>query len=289
MKTIGFIGTGVMGKSIAGHLLDAGYKVNVHNRTKSKTDDLVKDGAVWKDTPKEIIESSEITFTMVGYPDDVKQIYFGEDGIFESLQEGQTVIDLTTSTPTLAIEIYEKAREVGAYSLDAPVSGGDSGARNKTLTVMIGGDEDVYDEFAPIIEIFSGSKTLQGEAGSGQHTKMANQIMVAGTMTGLSELLVYAEAAGLDLEQVLATVGNGAAANWSLDNYGPRILEEDFEPGFYVKHFVKDLKITLDEAEKMNLDLPATKKAEELYETLENNELGDKGTQALIKLWWAEG
>lgn len=283
---IGFIGTGVMGSSMVRHLLKADYEVNVYNRTQSKAMPLVEEGAVWKDTPAEIAEASDVILTIVGYPDDVEQVYFGDDGVFTGLSEGKTIIDMTTSTPALAERLAEEAEKVGVASLDAPVSGGDLGAKNGTLTVMVGGTQEAYDKVQPILETFSGSLNLFGDAGSGQHTKMANQIMVAGTMTGLTEMMVYAEKAGLKLEEVVKTVNGGAARNWSLENYGPRIIKEDYSPGFFVKHFVKDLKIALDEAEKMDLDLPATKQAYDLYKQLENAGHEDSGTQSLIKLWW---
>ncbi len=283
---IGFIGTGVMGSSMVKHLLNNGQTVHLYNRTKEKADSLVEAGAIWEDSPAKVSEIADVIFTILGYPEDVEEVYFGENGVFESLSAGKTVIDMTTSTPALAIRIAAEAEKIGASSLDAPVSGGDLGAKNGTLTVMVGGDMDTFEKIKPIFETFSGSLSLFGEAGSGQHTKMANQIMVAGTMTGLTETLVYAKEAGLNLDEVLKTVNGGAAQNWSLGNYGPRILKEDYSPGFFVKHFVKDLKIALDEAEKMDLDLPSTKLAYELYEKLETNGYGDEGTQALIKLWW---
>lgn len=283
---IGFIGTGVMGASMVRHLLNANYEVNVYNRTKAKAMPLVDEGAVWLDTPKEIAKQSDVILTIVGYPSDVEEVYMGEDGVFEGLADGKIIIDMTTSTPALAVKIAEEAEKIGVSSLDAPVSGGDLGAKNGTLTVMVGGPKDAYDKVQPILETFSGSLNLFGEAGSGQHTKMANQIMVAGTMTGLIEMLTYAKKAGLDLEAVVKTVNGGAARNWSLENYGPRIIQNDYSPGFFVKHFVKDLKIALDEAEKMNLELPSTTQAYKLYEQLEKAGHGDDGTQALIKLWW---
>lgn len=285
---IGFIGTGVMGKSIVGHFLAAGHEVSVFNRTKSKTDELVANGAVWKDTPAEVTTFSEIVFSMVGYPSDVEEIYYGEKGILSVDVTNKILIDLTTSTPTLAEKIYQTAKEKGAASLDAPVSGGDLGAQNGTLTIMVGGDQVAYDRVTPLFEIIGKSYSLQGAAGAGQHTKMANQIMIAGTMTGLTEMLVYAKAADLDVEKVLDTLSGGAAQNWSMTNYAPRILKADYSPGFFVKHFIKDLKIALDEAEKMQLDLPATKLATELYERLADQGFENDGTQALIKLWWAK-
>lgn len=285
---IGFIGTGVMGKSIVKHFLTAGHEVAVYNRTKSKTDELVEKGATWQETPAKVTNASEIIFSMVGYPSDVEEIYYGTDGIFSIDVAGKTLIDLTTSTPTLAEKIYQTAKENGAAAMDAPVSGGDLGAQNATLTIMVGGDQATYDQVVPLFEIMGKSYSLQGAAGSGQHTKMANQIMIAGTMTGMTEMLVYAKAANLDVPKVLETLGGGAAQNWSMTNYAPRILKADYSPGFFVKHFIKNLKIALDEAEKMQLDLPATKLATELYERLADQGFENDGTQALIKLWWSE-
>ncbi|MGX7420567.1 NAD(P)-dependent oxidoreductase [Carnobacterium gallinarum] len=289
LQKIGFIGTGVMGASIVKHLLKAGYSVNVYNRTKSKTDELVGLGAVWQETPEAVTKASEIIFSIVGYPQDVEEIYYGETGIFKGATNEKILVDMTTSTPSLAKKLFATGAENGIEVLDAPVSGGDLGAKNGTLTIMVGGTEVAYQKVAPIFDVFSGKVKLQGAAGSGQHTKMANQIMIAGTMTGMTELLVYANAAGLDLESVLDTVGGGSAQNWSLTNYAPRILREDFTAGFFVKHFVKDLKIALDEAAKMEIQLPGTTLAKDLYEKLENQGQGNDGTQALIKLWWPDG
>ena len=285
---IGFIGTGVMGSSMVRHLLKAGYSVHVFNRTKEKAMPLVDVGAVWEETPADIAKVCDIIFTIVGYPEDVEKVYFGEIGIFKELTEDKIVIDMTTSTPALAERLAIKAEELGAVSLDAPVSGGDLGAKNGTLSIMVGGDEAAYEKVTPLFETFSGSLNLFGPAGSGQHTKMVNQIMVAGTMTGMTEMLVYAKAAGLKLEEVIKTVNGGAAQNWSLGNYAHRILVEDYSPGFFVKHFLKDLKIVLEEAEEMNLNLPSTKQAYELYEKLQNDGYGDDGAHALVKLWWNE-
>lgn len=286
---LGFIGTGVMGKAIVGHLLNAGHNVHVYNRTKSKTDELVKNGAVWQATPAKVADAAEIIFTMVGYPSDVEQIYYKENGLFTVSVKNKILVDLTTSTPTLAKKIQQTAAENGADALDAPVSGGDLGAKNATLTIMVGGNPSTYEKVVPLFEIMGKAYALHGEAGSGQHTKMANQIMIAGTMTGMTEMLAYAQKAGLDVPQVLETLGGGAAENWSMVNYGPRILKEDYSPGFFVKHFIKDLKIALDEADKLSLELPGTKLAVELYEQLAADGYENDGTQALIKLWWAEG
>lgn len=286
---LGFIGTGVMGSAVVRHLLEAGHEVAVYNRTKAKADPLVTEGAVWADTPKAVAEQSNILFTMVGYPKDVEEIYYGESGIFSADVSGRILVDLTTSTPTLAEKIAKTAKEKGADALDAPVSGGDLGAKNGTLTIMVGGEESVYDQVLPLFKEFGTTFTLHGSAGKGQHTKMANQIMIAGTMTGMTEMLVYAQKNGLDLEKVIETLSGGSAANWSLSNYSTRILKEDYTPGFFVKHFIKDLKIALEEAEKMNLVLPATIQALKLYEELADKGFENDGTQALIKLWWHEG
>lgn len=288
MEKIGFIGTGVMGSSMIRHLLNAGYPVHVYNRTKSRADAVVSEGAKWCDTPADVTAQADIVITIVGYPTDVEETYFGETGIFSQADDHHILIDMTTSTPTLAEKIYAFGKEKGIATLDAPVSGGDKGAQNGTLTTMVGGDEETFDAAKQVLSVFSSKVMLQGPAGSGQHTKMANQIMVAGTMTGMTELLVYSKAAGLDLERVIEQVGSGSAANWSLTNYGPRILKQDYTAGFFVKHFVKDLKIALDEAEKMGIDLPATRQAALLYEQLAGKDFADDGTQALVKLWWGE-
>lgn len=289
MKQIGFIGTGVMGTSIIRNMLKSGLNVNIFNRTKSKTDQLVQEGAIWKNSPKEVVKNSEIIFTMVGFPSDVEMIYFGENGIFDTEFTDKIAVDLTTSTPTLAEKISYEAQKLGGEALDAPVSGGDLGAKNATLTIMVGGSDKAYQALIPIFNIIGKTAELHGSAGKGQHAKMANQIMIAGTMTGMTEMLVYANKAGLNLEKVIETVAGGSAANWSLSNYSPRILKEDYSPGFFVKHFIKDLKIALDEADKMKLNLPATKLAEELYEKLASKGFSEDGTQALIKLWWSDG
>lgn len=283
---IGFIGTGVMGGSMVNHLLEADYNVHVFNRTKEKAMPYVEKGATWQDTPADIARASDVVFTIVGYPSDVEQVYMNGDGVFEGLSEGKTIIDMTTSTPALAEEIAAKATELGVSSLDAPVSGGDIGAKEGTLTIMVGGNKDTFDDMKPIMEEFSNELRYFGPAGSGQHTKMANQIMVAGTMTGMIEMFTYAEEAGLELSEVIKTVNGGAAQNRSLGNYGTRIIAEDYTPGFFVKHFVKDLRIALDEAEKMGIKLHATEQAFDLYRRLEELGHGDDGTQALIKLWW---
>ncbi|MBA5933143.1 NAD(P)-dependent oxidoreductase [Weissella confusa] len=283
---IGFIGTGVMGRGIINNLLKANYDVVVYNRTKAHAQSVLDNGATWADGPKAIAEAADLVITMVGYPKDVEEQYYGDNGLFAGAHAGQIFVDMTTSTPTLAEQLATDGEKYGVKVLDAPVSGGDVGAKNGTLTIMAGGDQAAYDSLQPIFDVISKAANRFGVAGRGQHTKMANQIMIAATMLGMSEMMVYAKAADLDVAKVMETLAAGGAQNWSLDNYGPRVLAGDFEPGFYAKHLLKDLRIALDEAAKMNLSLPATDLAEALYTKLvEQKNLGDEGTQALVKLW----
>ncbi|RMC43150.1 NAD(P)-dependent oxidoreductase [Lactobacillus sp. ESL0233] len=284
---IGFIGTGVMGNAICLNLLKAGHQLFVYNRSKSKTDNLVEQGAVWCSSARVVTKKADLIFTMLGFPTDVEEVYFGSNGIFEEIVQGKYIVDLTTSKPRLAQKIFTTGVKNGAKILDAPVSGGDLGAKNGTLTIMVGGDKDAFRALQPVFNDFGKAVHYFGPAGSGQNTKMANQIMIAGTMTGMTEMFVYAKEAGLDLATVLETVSGGSAANWSLSNYGPRILQGDYTPGFFSKHFLKDLRIALETATEMNLSLPATTEAKRLYEVLvDKQHLGDLGTQSLIKLWW---
>lgn len=285
MHRIGFIGTGVMGTGIIKNLLRANYEVTVFNRTQAHAQPVIDAGARWASSPAEVAADAPITFSMVGFPQDVSDVYFGEKGILAGAKPGSLVVDMTTSTPTLARKITAAAAEKGVVALDAPVSGGDIGARKGTLTIMVGGDKAALPQLKPLFDIMGSATHRFGGAGAGQHAKMANQIMIAGTMTGLTEMLVYAQAAKLNLNDVLETVGAGSAANWSLTNYGPRILAGDYTPGFFAKHFLKDLRIALDEADKMHLDLPATKTAKQLYEQLVGAGDGNDGTQALVKLY----
>lgn len=283
---IGFIGTGVMGRGIINNLLKANYDVVVYNRTKAHAQSVLDNGATWADGPKAIAEAADLVITMVGYPKDVEEQYYGDNGLFAGAHAGQIFVDMTTSTPTLAEQLAVDGEKYGVKILDAPVSGGDVGAKNGTLTIMAGGDQAAYDSLQPIFDVISKAANRFGVAGRGQHTKMANQIMIAATMLGMSEMMVYAKAADLDVAKVMETLAAGGAQNWSLDNYGPRVLAGDFEPGFYAKHLLKDLRIALDEAAKMELALPATDLAEALYTKLvEQKNLGDEGTQALVKLW----
>ncbi|MEC3556699.1 NAD(P)-dependent oxidoreductase, partial [Bacillus thuringiensis] len=257
--------------------------VYVYNRTKAKTDSLVQDGAHWCDTPKELVKQVDIVMTMVGYPHDVEEVYFGIEGIIEHAKEGTIAIDFTTSTPTLAKRINEVAKSKNIYTLDAPVSGGDVGAKEAKLAIMVGGEKEIYDRCLPLLEKLGTNIQLQGPAGSGQHTKMCNQIAIASNMIGVCEAVAYAKKAGLNPDKVLESISTGAAGSWSLSNLAPRMLKGDFEPGFYVKHFMKDIKIALEEAEKLQLSVPGLSMAKELYEELIKDGEENSGTQVLYK------
>lgn len=285
MKNIGFIGIGVMGKSMAKNLLDAGYSINVYTRTKEKATELIEKGAIWKQTIKDLALSSDVIITMVGYPTDVEEVYFGEDGILENAQQGTYVIDMTTSKPSLATEIYHKAKEKDIYALDAPVSGGDIGAKNGTLAIMVGGDQDAFHQVLPILNVMGENIKLQGKAGAGQYTKLTNQITIASNMIGVCEAIAFAKKAGLNPEKVLESISTGAAASFSLSNLAPRMLKEDYNPGFYVKHFIKDMTIALESAKEMNVMTPGLEISLKLYKELAEKGESDSGTQALIKLF----
>ena len=278
---IGWIGTGVMGGPMAGHLLDRGHDVSVFNRTRSRTDALVEAGAQWRDSPAELAQDVDVVVTMLGTPADVRDTILGEGRVLECMREQALLIDMTTSEPSLAVEIHEAARAAGVDALDAPVSGGDVGARNGTLVIMVGGDRQAFDRARPVFEPLGKTIELQGGAGAGQHTKMVNQLAIAAGMIGMCEALVYGHRAGLNLDKTLATIQNGAAGSWSLSNYGPRLLRGDLEPGFKVDHFIKDLGIALAEARAMNVVLPGASLAEQLYVGVRSQGLGQKGTQSL--------
>ncbi|MCY8008264.1 NAD(P)-dependent oxidoreductase [Bacillus haynesii] len=284
-KTVGFIGLGVMGNSMASHILAAGYPVSAYTRTKHKADSLLEKGAEWKSSIKALAQSSDVIITMVGYPKDVEEVYFGSEGIIENAKKGSYLIDMTTSKPSLAKQIEAGAKERGLYALDAPVSGGDVGAKNGTLAIMVGGERKAYDECYPIFSIMGENIQYQGPAGSGQHTKMCNQIAIATGMIGVAEAMAYAKKSGLDLDNVLKSITTGAAGSWSLSNLAPRMLKGDFEPGFYVKHFVKDMGIALEEAELMGEKMPGLELAKSLYDTLVEKGEENSGTQSLYKLW----
>ncbi|QCT73907.1 NAD(P)-dependent oxidoreductase [Macrococcoides canis] len=279
---IGFIGTGVMGKSMATHL---GETLFIYNRTKEKALPLIEQGHIWCDTPAEVVAQSDIIFTMLGYPIDVEAIYLGPEGLISNGTQDQIFIDCTTSSPELAQKINQEASNKGIYVLDAPVSGGDIGARNGTLSVMVGGDEAILDRVKPLIDKFSSSVTYFGEAGSGQHTKMANQIAIATNMIGVAESLYYAHKAGLDVEKVLETISKGAAGSWSLSNLAPRILKEDYAPGFYTHHFLKDMSIALEETKKLGIELPGLELSYKLYSSLSDELKESTGTHAIYQYY----
>ncbi|AJH23698.1 oxidoreductase [Bacillus velezensis] len=284
-KTVGFIGLGVMGNSMASHILEAGYPVLVYTRTKQKAEEILNKGAVWQETVKDLSEKADIIITMVGYPSDVEEIYLGENGILRHAKEGAFVIDMTTSKPSLAKKIAEKAKEKSIHALDAPVSGGDIGARNGTLAIMAGGEKEAFEACLPLFSVMGENIQYQGPAGSGQHTKMCNQIAIAAGMVGVAEAMAYAEKSGLNPEQVLKSITTGAAGSWSLSNLAPRMLKGDFAPGFYVKHFIKDMGIALEEAELMGEEMPGLALAKSLYDKLSAQGEENNGTQSIYKLW----
>ncbi|REK76600.1 NAD(P)-dependent oxidoreductase [Paenibacillus paeoniae] len=285
LTKVGFIGTGVMGASMASHVQQGGYEVHIYTRTKEKALPLIEQGLIWQDTPGDMARICDVIITMVGYPSDVEELYLGPSGLIDSARSGTTFIDMTTSSPALAKRIYDAAIARGMHALDAPVSGGDIGARNAALTIMAGGDREAYETVLPILSRMGKQMLLQGAAGAGQHTKMANQIAIASTMIGVCEALIYAKNAGLDPELVLQSISAGSAGSWSLSNLAPRIIAGNFEPGFYVKHFIKDMGIALDAAAEMKLELPGLALARELYQRIADAGLGDKGTHALYKAW----
>jgi len=283
---IGFIGTGVMGQSMARHLLEAGYAVVVYNRTKDRARDLLEAGAVWQESVAEVAACSNIVITMVGYPRDVEEVYLGEYGLVQQAAPGTYLIDMTTSAPNLAERISAEAKLKGLHTLDAPVSGGDIGAREARLTIMVGGEPEVFAAMKPVLQVMGQNIILQGPAGSGQHTKMCNQIAIASNMVGVCEAVAYARKSGLDPATVLKSIEAGAAGSWSLSNLAPRMIAGNYAPGFYVKHFIKDMNIALDSAKEMGLMTPGLEElAKSLYDELAAKGEEDSGTQALYKLF----
>ena len=279
---LGWVGTGVMGTSMAGHLLDAGYSLTVYNRSKSKTEPLAAKGATVVDDPKSVAAASDVVFAIVGFPQDVREVFLGDAGLLAGSKAGTILVDMTTSEPSLAVEIHEAAKARGVHAVDAPVSGGDVGAKNAALSIMIGGDEPVVEALRPCFEAMGKTIVRQGDAGAGQHTKMVNQILISTGMIGVCEALLYGYKAGLDLETVMKSVSTGAAGSWSLSNYGPRMMANNFDPGFFVEHFIKDMGIALAEAKRMDLAMPGLALAEQLYIALKAQGHGRKGVQALI-------
>lgn len=281
MSNIAWIGTGVMGKPMALHLIKAGHRLTVFNRTKSKSDELIDAGAKWGNSPQEIAKDKDFVCIIVGYPQDVQEVVLGKKGVLDTITPGSLFIDFTTSKPTLAIEIAKVLRKKEVLSLDAPVSGGDIGARNAMLSIMVGGEKKAFDIAKPILDKLGKTIILQGGPGAGQHAKMCNQIQIAGTMIGMVEALIYAVKAGLDLETMLSSISGGAAGCWSLNNLAPRILKGNMEPGFFVDHFVKDMGIALEEAQKIQISLPGLALVHQLYLSVQAFGAGRKGTQAL--------
>ena len=283
--TVGFIGIGVMGRSMAGHLLDAGYCVHVYNRTQAKAQDLLDRGAQWQSSPGKVAAAADVIITIVGFPVDVESVYLGEDGVLAQARSGSLAIDMTTSCPNLASRIAQEAAAKGIEVLDAPVSGGDIGAREARLSIMVGGSVSGFERALPLFEIMGKNIVHQGPAGSGQHTKMCNQIAIASGMMAISEAMAYAKKSGLQPETVLKSIESGAAGSWSLTNLAPRVLKGDYAPGFFVKHFIKDMKIAIESAQAMGLDLPGLQLAKKLYDQLASKGCEDDGTQALFKLY----
>ncbi len=289
---LGWIGTGIMGRSMCGHLLAAGHSVSVFSRTPAKAEDLIARGATWAPTPRAVAESADVIFTMVGFPRDVRDVYFGESGLMgdssaggaagRAARKNQLFIDMTTTEPSLAIEIAQAAKARGGSAVDAPVSGGDVGARNAALSIMIGGEPDDVARARPLFEILGKNIVHQGGPGAGQHAKMCNQIVIAGTMIGVCESLVYGARAGLDLETMLTSIKSGAAGCWTLENLAPRVIKRNFDPGFLVDHFLKDMGIALEEARRMKLALPGLALVHQLYVALQAQGHGRGGTQALV-------
>ena len=282
---IGFIGTGVMGNPMASHILKEGYELYVYNRTSAKTQSLVASGAHACDSPGSVAEMCDIIFAIVGFPKDVETVFLGSNGIVEKAKPGSIIVDMTTSTPDLAKKIASVAIKKGLHSLDAPVSGGDVGAKSGMLSIMVGGKKEIFNRVLPLFELMGSNVVYQGSAGSGQHTKMANQIGIASSMLAMCESLTYAKAAGLDQKTVLKSISSGAAGSWSLTNLAPRILRDDYEPGFFVRHFIKDMQIAIDSSEAMGIPTPGLKVAKAKFDQIADQGLDNKGTQAVIKAY----
>ena len=285
MKKIGFIGVGIMGKSMVRNLMKAGFELHIYARTKSKVEDVISEGAAFHESISECVKDCEAVITIVGFPKDVEEVYFEKGNILDSARKGAYLIDMTTTSPMLAQKIYEVGTEKGFHVLDAPVTGGDTGAKAGTLSILAGGRREDYEACRPLFEAMGTNINYQGEAGCGQHAKLANQIMIAGTLSGVCEAITYAKAKGLDLPTVLRSVSTGAAGSKQLDIFGPKILAEDYAPGFFMKHFIKDMKLALTEANMSELCLDVLSQVLANYEELEAEGYGDLGTQALMKYY----
>lgn len=285
MKKIGFIGIGVMGNSMAQNLMKNGFDVSVYTRTKSKAEDIVNKGAHWCDDIKTCVSGKDAVVTIIGFPSDVEDVYFGRDGIIDSAQKGTYLVDMTTTSPALAEQIYQAAKQKGLIALDAPVSGGDVGARNGTLSIMVGGDEDAFNACHKLFEAMGKTIIYEGKAGFGQHTKMVNQIAIAGAVAGVAEAIAYAQDKGLDLDKMMQSISMGAAGSFQLSCNGLKMQNDDYAPGFFIKHFIKDMKIADSEAKDDGLKLEVLQCVLKMYQKLESNKMGDLGTQALIKYY----
>ncbi len=281
-RCVAWIGTGVMGASMAGHLLAAGHRLVVHNRTRSKAAALIERGARWADSPAEAADGSDIAFSMVGFPGEVEAVHLGPAGTLAARRPPPLLVDMSTSRPSLAVEIHRRARAAGSAGVDAPVSGGDVGAREATLSIMVGAEPGDFEAAAPLLRLLGRQVVRQGGPGAGQHTKMVNQVLIATTMIGVCEGLLYARRAGLDPLRVIESVASGAAGSWTISHVGPKMIGRDFEPGFYVEHFIKDLSIAVEEARRMGLELPGLSLARRLYEATASQGHARRGTQALL-------
>lgn len=285
MNKIGFIGVGIMGSSMVKNLMKAGFEVAVYTRTRERADEVVKAGAIWRDSVKDCVADREVIITIVGYPSDVEQVYFGADGILENAPKGACVIDMTTSSPKLAASIYDEAKKIGLRALDAPVTGGDSGAKAGTLTILAGGDQEDFEICRPVFEAMGKNINYEGKAGNGQHTKMCNQIAIAGAISGACEALAYAKGVGLDPQTMLNSISTGAAGSAQMSQVIPRILKGDFQPGFFIKHFIKDMRLAKEEADAVSVKLGILEHVCTMYEELDERGCGDLGTQALIQYY----
>lgn len=285
MKTIGFIGVGVMGKSMVRNLMKNGFEVSIYARTKAKVTDVLAEGALWCDSIAQCAQGKDAVITIVGYPKDVEEVYFGQGGILENASAGCVLIDMTTTSPQLSVKIEQAAKEKGLKALDAPVSGGDVGAKNGTLSIMVGGEKETYTQCLPIFQAMGTNIIYEGKAGAGQHTKMANQIALGGAIAGVCEAMTYAKKVGLDLQTMLDSISKGAAGSWQMSNMAPRMLKGDFDPGFFVKHYIKDMNIALEEAAHVDLTMPVLNEVHDMYQALDDQGMGDLGTQALIKYY----
>ena len=283
IKNVGFIGAGVMGKSMIRNLMKKGFQVTVYSRTKSKAEDIIAEGAIWRDSAAECAKDQDVIITIVGFPKDVEETYFGEKGIIANSEDNAILIDMTTSSPKLAAKIYDEAKAAGKSALDAPVSGGDSGAKAGTLSIMVGGDKEIFEKAMPVFEAMGTNIIYEGTAGCGQHTKMANQIALTGCIAGVCEAITYARKTGLDIQTMLDSISAGAAGSWQMSNMAPRMLKGDFDPGFFIKHYIKDMNIATEEGREAGADLSISEAVLAIYKDLEAKGLGDLGTQALLK------